>query len=456
MSGESDSTMRRFEIVVMGGGPAGAATALGLCRLGYQVALVAEPRPFAAIEGISERVVAGLRGAGFESFVDVLPDPSRREVNWDGVTSDANSERLIDRPAFDLSLWRDLERNGVALLAGRVRRCTARGEVFELETHLHDEVTMLIEAGFVVEARGRAAPAAGARRLRGAETVSLLHCRKGPPGEARSAVQSHSDGWAWMASRGDGWRYLQLTFDVAERTLPRKKCLQSYCEERLRILELARPFVEGSKPVGIVHARSSTPILCRNPVGRNWIRVGDAAMAVDPLSGNGVFQALSSAMQAPAVINTMLRRPQHASLARNFHRARVDALFHRFARIGRDFCRLETRWADRPFWSRRRAWPDAEPAHAPVTPERVQIREKAVIDRGFIVPAEVVVTPADPLGVWHVGGHAAAPLLRALRELPSGHDPESVLASLLDGDAARAGIVLASMREKGWVRPRRS
>lgn len=444
--------MRRFEIVVMGGGPAGAAAALGLGRLGYGVAVVAEARSFAAIEGISERVVAGLHGAGFESFADVLPEPSRREVSWNGATTSANSERLIDRSAFDRSLLRDLERNGVAVLAGHVRRCTARGDGFEVEVLLRDGVATLLEAGFVVEARGRAAPAAGTDRLRGAETVSVLHCRQGPPAQPRSAVQSHPDGWVWMASMSDGRRYLQLTFDVAERKLPPRSRLQAFCEAHLLALESARPFVADSAPLGVVHARSSTPVLCRNPVGRNWIRVGDAAMAVDPLSGNGVFQALSSAMQAPAVVNTMLRHPDDASLAQSFHRARIDALFHRFARIGRDFCLLERRWPDRPFWSRRRSWPDALPAHVPVVPEMVEIREMAVMNAGFIETAEVVVTPADPLGVWHVGGHAAAPLLRALRRIPSGTDPEPVLATLLGQDAARAGAVLAWMSDRGWIR----
>jgi len=44
---------------------------------------------------------------------------------------------------------------------------------------------------------------------------------------------------------------------------------------------------------------------------------------VDPLSGNGIFQSLSSALVAPAVINTLLRQPDSADLARRFYQ-RVD------------------------------------------------------------------------------------------------------------------------------------
>ena len=49
-------------IVIIGAGPAGAATAIGLARMGERVVLVGEPRRFAAVEGVSARVIDALRG----------------------------------------------------------------------------------------------------------------------------------------------------------------------------------------------------------------------------------------------------------------------------------------------------------------------------------------------------------------------------------------------------------
>ncbi|RXJ83506.1 hypothetical protein [Arcobacter sp. CECT 8985] len=37
-----------------------------------------------------------------------------------------------------------------------------------------------------------------------------------------------------------------------------------------------------------------------------YILVGDSASSIDPLSGNGVFQALSMSSIAPCVVNTIL------------------------------------------------------------------------------------------------------------------------------------------------------
>jgi hypothetical protein len=141
-------------------------------------------------------------------------------------------------------------------------------------------------------------------------------------------------------------------------------------------------------------------------------------MAVDPLSGNGIFQSLSSATTAPAVINTLLRAPEDAALAVAFHSSRLQETFLRFARIGRDFHAAETRWSDASFWRERSLWPDALAAH--VQPERIEgAALRPVIEDGLIREREVLLTTGQPLGVWRVEGVAVAPLLRDLPASPA-------------------------------------
>ncbi|HRD35192.1 MAG TPA: lycopene cyclase family protein [Rhodocyclaceae bacterium] len=442
----------RFEghVVVLGGGPAGAATAIGLARRGYSVTVIGEPRRFRAVEGVSERVFAALHDAGFEQALTAVQAPSPRRVAWNGRISAANTERLVDRQAFDRGLRADLARHRVALIDARVSGWSASGSGAVVEIGAADG-SRRVEADFVVEARGRAAPHAAAPRVRGRETVSILQYWHGPHGAAASAVESFEDGWAWMAGMPDGARYLQLTLDVASGDLPGKRYLGDYCRARLERLEAAHPFMAGAAPLGEPYARTSTPVLVEALAGERWLRVGDAAMAVDPLSGNGIFQALSSALQAPAVIATMLERPVDAALARGFHHGRVTSLFERFARIGRDFYALETRWPERAFWRTRSTWPDAEPSHPAVTPQSVRIDSMAVVCDGYIAQREVVVTPDQPLGVWHVGGLPVAPVLRILRETGGADDPVEAVCGALAVDRARAAAVLAWIRRHSWV-----
>ncbi|KXG80269.1 flavin-dependent monooxygenase QhpG [Pseudomonas mosselii] len=402
--------MPEANILVLGAGPAGAATALGLRRMGYPVTVVSDWRRFAAVEGVSQRVLEGLRHAGLGAALAEATTPATRQVHWNGERLQPNQECLLDRQRFDQALRDDLRRAGVELVEGRVRE-VERGQGYRI--HLDDGRTLHGE--FLVEARGRQAPLSEGR-LRGPETVSLLNLWQAAPGTPVSAVESLDDGWAWMAQLADGRCYWQVTLDATTAQLPGKAALPEYCAERRRGSALvAQLFGERAFAPAQVHARSSTAILAGNCAGPDWLRVGDAAMAVDPLSGNGIFQSLSSALQAPVVINTLLQRPGQADLAQRFHQTRVEQLFLRFARIGRDFYAQETQRVAQPFWARRRGWPDAQPLHAAADWQAVRVERRPVLREGWVEEAEVVVTADQPLGVWHLQGVELAPVVRGLQ-----------------------------------------
>jgi len=407
-------------IVVLGAGPAGAATAIGLRRLGYAVTVVSEWRRFAAVEGVSQRVLEGLRNAGLGGALSQAAMPANRQVHWNGQHLQMNQEFLLDRQRFDRALRDDLLRAGVSVVEGRVR------EVVPGDGHsVRLDDGQVLPADFLVEARGRQAPLAADRR-RGPETVSLLNGWQSLPGKPASAVESLEDGWAWMARLEDGRCYWQVTLDAAG--LPGKAGLADYCAaRRARSALVAELFDAQALLPAQVHARSSTAILAGECVGPDWIRVGDAAMAVDPLSGNGIFQSLSSALQAPVVINTLLRKPERAALAQQFHQQRVEQLFLRFARIGRDFYTQEQGWAGQAFWGQRQGWPDAQPLHLAADWQAVRVERRPVLRDGLVDAAEVVVTADQPLGVWHLQGVELAPVVREIR---SGRPVEAVLSGL--------------------------
>lgn len=445
---------RECGIVVLGAGPAGAAVALGLRRLGHEVTVVGAPRGFDAIEGVSERVVAGLRGAGLEAVLAAIAEPSPRRATWAGATTALNAERLVDRAAFDRLLWQALQDHGVECIAARVMRWTPgqHGDGgHELQIQRPDEKqAQTWRARFVVEARGRLAPHPPAGVARGPETVALLWRGQGEAGgEAGSAVESLRGGWTWCARLPGGAVALQLTVDPSAEALPPRSRLGAYIRARLSTVRAALPFL--AVPATELHAfaRTSGALCAPEVAGEDWLRVGDAAMAADPLSGNGIFQSLSSALQAPMVVHTLLRHQADAAHARRFHRERVHGLFQRFARIGRDFYAQETRWAGEPFWARRRAWPDALPSHGAVADGIPHIDTRPVVDRDRIRLAEVVVTAEQPLGIWHVDGMALAPLWRAARAAPGAE--AQALAPLVGGSPERAAAVAHWMRQQGLL-----
>ena len=157
-------------IVVLGAGPAGAAVAMGLRRLGYPVTLISEWRRFAALEGISQRVLEALRAAGLQRAVADAVLPSQRQVVWNGQHHAQNIEWLLDRPCFDRGLREDLRLAGVDVIEARVLAVASSTTGHRISLEGREP----LQADFLVEARGRQAPAAG-KGLRGPETVNLLN-----------------------------------------------------------------------------------------------------------------------------------------------------------------------------------------------------------------------------------------------------------------------------------------
>jgi flavin-dependent dehydrogenase len=401
-------------VLVAGAGPAGAAVALCLARLGHSVCVVGVPRPFDACEGISRRVVDGLRQAGFRQALEQVSPPVMREVEWNGERRAQNAESLLWRPGFDAALTLDLQQAGVRVMPARI--AAVQHDDHAPGLRLADGAQL--RARVVVEARGRAAPQGRGVGLRGPATLAVLTRARGPAGPAGSAVFACADGWVWLARLATGQRYLQLCVAADTPGLPKRAGLAAWTRERIAALPQAQAWLHGCVPEGPPTARASTASLHARPWDRGVLRVGDAAMAVDPLSGNGIFQSLSSATTAPAVINTLLRSPQYAALALDFHAARLRETFLRFARIGRDFHAVETRWAIEAFWRERSAWPDAVAAHAPLA--RIDGPAlRAVIEGGLIREREVLITSEQPLGVWRVEGVEIAPLLRDLPAAPA-------------------------------------
>jgi flavin-dependent dehydrogenase len=408
----------RRAIVVLGAGPAGAASALGLAPLGFDVCVVAAPSPRPRRESFSPRVVEALRRLGLREALAALEPAAPRLVRWAGSERALTGEAQVERARFDAGLVEDLAAHGVRVLRDEVVRVAA-GDAVRVELASGG----VLAADFAIEARGRAAPAEGARE-RGPETTCLVQRFRGAPAEARLAVLSLAGGWLWLARDARGRVAAQLA--LAAQDAPARSALAASLDAALRGDALAAELLGDARPDGAPFARAATPILAAAPAHERLLRVGDAALAVDPLSGNGVFQTLSTALVAPAVVNTLLRAPERAALAREFYAARARDVFLRFARVSRDFYASGAAHHGGAFWRERAAWPDALPAEPPGGPPT--LARRPVVCDGFVAEREVVVSAARPLGVWRVAGVEVAPLVRALQ-----------------ADAADAGRIVAAI-----------
>jgi flavin-dependent dehydrogenase len=425
------------DILVAGGGPAGCVAAAGLARRGFKVVLLTRPRSPAVVEGLSQRVVCALEGASLVRALAALGPAVRREASWNGVTSGANREWVVERARFDRALLEDAGTAGVTVVQAAPGPLRREGGLWRAGEGGP-------RARLLVEARGRRAP--GPRR-RGPAAVALIQSWSGLPAVARTALAPFADGWAWLAGDGSGSATIQVVLGDAGG----RPDLRARLGGALAICPEARAWVEGGRPASRVVARHAGMSRAVSAIDAGRIRIGDAALALDPLAGHGVFEAVASATAAVAVVATILERPGDADLARTFHAERVEHAFLRFARTARDFYRLEERWPERPFWRARRDWPDDLPAHAAPGSAPPRIEARPVIEDGLVALRKVVVTADWPRGVFQVAG---VPLVDLLDDWHKGTVTSSeAAAQRFARTPAEAATALAWLGRRGLLTP---
>jgi len=399
-----------FDIVILGGGIAGAVTGIQLARANRSVVMLTSPRIESVYEGMSPRTEDGLRFAGCEQALAAVGPWVDRFAHWNGERSQANGEILVDRKALDAGLLDDARAAGVDVRVGRVETVSREPDGWHVVGR--DGEDEVVSARFLVEARGRRAPARGGRRHGPASTALVRRWRVPEGMPAVSAVASFADGWCWFAHPDAPHADLQIVVDGDG--LPARPDLELFYLDRVAEITEAEEWLRGAMPDGKVIARNANIFMCHDIIGVQSIRIGDAAHGLDPLSGHGQFQAVSTALNAMAVINTLLDRPDDGDLARRFYAERVEQTYLSQARVGRDFYRLESRWADRPFWIQRATWPDDAEAHPRPGAAAPVVARRPVVEDGYVVERDVVVTADHPRGVWQIDGVPLVALMRFL------------------------------------------
>jgi hypothetical protein len=105
--------------------------------------------------------------------------------------------------------------------------------------------------------------------------------------------------------------------------------------------------------VGIVRGCSATPYIDADPVGDGWVKVGEAAIGVDPLSSQGVQVAMTGGLQGAAVAHTILTDPGHTTAAWRFYRERLWEIGRRHAAAAAAHYREHALVCPRSFWQDR-------------------------------------------------------------------------------------------------------
>jgi flavin-dependent dehydrogenase len=165
-----------------------------------------------------------------------------------------------------------------------------------------------------------------------------------------SLIEATADGWWYFAVLPSGGRVLAFYTDsdlLAARLSCAHRGFLSLLETTRRMACAAAPFNQFDDKVGRASSRSQ---LLPIPGGEGWCAVGDAAMAFDPLSSQGLFNALYTGLKGAEAAT--------AELAGNFrsvaaYRDHLIAIWNAYQLNLKRYYRIENRFSNDPFWKRR-------------------------------------------------------------------------------------------------------
>jgi hypothetical protein len=267
-------------------------------------------------------------------------------------------------------------------------------------------------------------------------------------------IEAGEDGWYWGVPLPDG-TYNTLAFVDPGwfRTAPGDTMSERFLWllDRSTLMQDCR----GAELVAPVRAIDATPYLGGDIVAPAKIQLGDAALAIDPISSSGVQKAIQTAMSGAIVANTLLRRPGSTEAALRFYRAQLEEASERHRRWAAGHYREVADCCDRPFWRERAGTPATEPQPPPpidarglaATPVELSRELEFVttpcLQGDFVSVASALHHPrlANPL--IFLGGRELAPLLRAL---PPGRTPLQIAQSWSNRMPLESGMAIA-----GWL-----
>ncbi len=350
-----------FDVAIAGAGPAGSIAARHLAQAGRHVLMLDRLRPTTpklgeTLPGAARRLLMR-EGLGALVSADPFHAPvCGGLVVWgddqpqvtDALRDPYGPGLRLDRGRFDLALRQ------ASLSAGSQWSPT---EVRHLERNsdhwlIHRDTGAPVRARMIIDATGRAARLLRLLRQprdRGPPLVALYQIAR-PEKNAtmeRTLIEARPGGWSNDGKLSDN------SWAIGYHTQPQDAVrLHKHAAERALTITHAphlATYLGALSWQGPVISRDARSLAAATPCGPGWFAVGDAALAFDPIAGQGLFNALRTGLAAAKAI---LTDPVAGAASYAAELARVTAIYLDRRQA---LYTAEMRWSAQAFWRNQRA-----------------------------------------------------------------------------------------------------
>lgn len=370
------------DILIIGGGIAGCIAAISLAnthgvvlidklkepneRIGESLAPAAQRimKQLDLLEGMETSTIANehlyLKNMGMQSFwgsekvhiVDHLRNP-------DGFVQSLN------RKAFESYLRASAIKKGVKCIwPAKLQNSNYEGNYWHISAKSGAENTRPenyhIKAKFIIDATGRQAHFAKSLNVKRQSIDTLIACWATMPNyleNTMSTISASENGWWYSAVVPNNKRIMAFQTDadlIDKNSIKELDFFIELAKENKQMAQILEKTKSELKFHGTVAANSTR---LEEIVGQRWATLGDAAISFDPLSSQGMYNAMASAMQLTDLLIEMnFIHSNNAEKEKQFqekYTRQIDQIWNSYLQHKKLFYSAEMRWKESSFWKRR-------------------------------------------------------------------------------------------------------
>lgn len=271
----------------------------------------------------------------------------------------------LDRQAFEIYLRETALQRGVnCFWPAKLQSAHFENHRWQLSATANDKVSNNLlyrfKAKFVIDATGRQSQFARKIGVGREQYDKLISCWLTLPNQEAnkmSTISASEFGWWYSAPLPHNRRVLALQTDpdlISRNTL---KNVDQFIQLAQSNQQMARLIQRNCAATNFHQIVSANSTRLNQVAGQQWVALGDAAMSFDPLSSQGMFNAMAAAVQLTELImerdSTGSLAPQNLKDIQISYTQQLDQIWAHYIHHKKTYYRQEMRWKDSDFWKRR-------------------------------------------------------------------------------------------------------